>query len=609
MPNAHLEPLEARRLLAGEPDPFFADAGLVQVDLVPEANEVADAVAVDADGRAYVVTEPAVPNGVPRPDHVLSRFTPDGALDADWGDGGTVRLDLTPGPDRIAALDLDAQGRPVVAGDNADGTFLLRLDAAGDVDAGFGGVAYLADGIGGISHLAIDGDGRLVTYGAARGATIADRDLGVRRWLAGPDGPTLDSAFNGGQGFSLPASVNHPRHLDGVSAMAVDSRGRTLLAGRTSSSREVRVVRLGADGRFDAGFGFGGGARTITADADAQQLDPPAMTVDAQDRPVLAYAEILRAGTVMDRLNVRRLTDAGGTDFAFAGDGRAEVPTALFESHRARAVLAQPDGSVVVVAKDSPANVNPTVTHPGGILAARFLPDGTPDPTYGIDGVAQTDLGADDASPWAAALTPDGDALVVGSIGGGGTYGTLLARLAGSPRPPYLAAGRFEFAGYTQSIFLDFSVPLAEPLGPADLTLTNRTTGEVLPGARFDRYRADLDRDHWFIYRTRDFGPLPDGRYRLTVDAGAAVSRDGLAADGDVAFEFAFLNGDFDGNGRVDLADFTALAGNFGRTSGAFFSRGDANYDGRVNLADFTILAGNFGASLPDDDGGGSLFD
>ena len=46
--------------------------------------------------------------------------------------------------------------------------------------------------------VAVDDAGRLVTYGAARGATIADRDLGVRRRLAGPDGPTPDSAFDGG---------------------------------------------------------------------------------------------------------------------------------------------------------------------------------------------------------------------------------------------------------------------------------------------------------------------------------------------------------------------------------------------------------------------------
>jgi surface-anchored protein len=55
----------------------------------------------------------------------------------------------------------------------------------------------------------------------------------------------------------------------------------------------------------------------------------------------------------------------------------------------------------------------------------------------------------------------------------------------------------------------------------------------------------------------------------------------------------SWLGGDANLDGRVNLADFNALAGSFGQLGD--WSCGDFNGDGVVNLADFNILAGNFG--------------
>ena len=58
------------------------------------------------------------------------------------------------------------------------------------------------------------------------------------------------------------------------------------------------------------------------------------------------------------------------------------------------------------------------------------------------------------------------------------------------------------------------------------------------------------------------------------------------------------IPGDANGDGLVNLADFTILANNFGMD--ARFSGGDFTGDLMVNLADFTILANNFGGSADD---------
>jgi hypothetical protein len=56
--------------------------------------------------------------------------------------------------------------------------------------------------------------------------------------------------------------------------------------------------------------------------------------------------------------------------------------------------------------------------------------------------------------------------------------------------------------------------------------------------------------------------------------------------------------GDANLDGTVNTADFTALAGNFGRTD-RLWNNGDLNYDRGVNSSDFTLLAANFGKSVP----------
>jgi hypothetical protein len=58
------------------------------------------------------------------------------------------------------------------------------------------------------------------------------------------------------------------------------------------------------------------------------------------------------------------------------------------------------------------------------------------------------------------------------------------------------------------------------------------------------------------------------------------------------------LVGDANLDGSVSLADFNALAANFGSTAQHWFD-GDFNFDGSVNLSDFNLLAVNFGLTLP----------
>lgn len=57
--------------------------------------------------------------------------------------------------------------------------------------------------------------------------------------------------------------------------------------------------------------------------------------------------------------------------------------------------------------------------------------------------------------------------------------------------------------------------------------------------------------------------------------------------------------GDFNGDGSVNVFDFSALAGHFGTLAGATYADGDIDGDQDVDVFDFGGFASNFGASCP----------
>ncbi|MGF1633658.1 MAG: S8 family serine peptidase [Phycisphaerae bacterium] len=148
-------------------------------------------------------------------------------------------------------------------------------------------------------------------------------------------------------------------------------------------------------------------------------------------------------------------------------------------------------------------------------------------------------------------------------------------------------------------IFLQFDEPPAEALLAADFDLNDLTNGVTKADSN-----ASLTFDSGlqaYVYRPLGAvgGRLDNADYELVLPASAYtdVAGNGLAQD--LVVPFWWLNGDFNRDRKVGLADFNILASNFGLVNQTFAS-GDADGNGTVNLADFNILATNFGLSLSD---------
>jgi len=97
---------------------------------------------------------------------------------------------------------------------------------------------------------------------------------------------------------------------------------------------------------------------------------------------------------------------------------------------------------------------------------------------------------------------------------------------------------------------------------------------------------------------TEVVGDAPGANSPLAVlgtDVYFAANRDGFGHELWMYKVDATLEGDINGNGSVDFADFLILSANFGRNTTEGTSDGDLDGDGAVMFDDFLVLSANFG--------------
>jgi uncharacterized delta-60 repeat protein len=296
----------------------------------------------------------------------------------------------------VAALTVGASG----AGAVLDPTF----GGDGRVRTRFPGGAYATD-------VAVVPAGGLVAVGAAAGPDD-DGVFAVARYRN--DGGLLTGFGDGGRVVTAVSSGG-----DVANAVATSPGGRIVVAG-TAGRDAFAVVRYLPDGSLDPGFGGDGIVRTdVTPDRFDIAYD---VTVLDDGRVVVAGS----TGTRRPRFALVRYRADGHRDRSFGGDGIVVTPMGVWGQALAMAV--QSNGRMVLAGTDGA----------GGALA-RYLPDGSLDPSFGRGGVVR--------GAWrlawfrAVAIGPDGS-IVVG--GDRDIFATALARFTphGRPDPSFGGDGR-----------------------------------------------------------------------------------------------------------------------------------------------------------------------
>ena len=202
--------------------------------------------------------------------------------------------------------------------------------------------------------------------------------------------------------------VDSTGRYDTAATLAVQADGKILLGGHQGGGGPESgvLVRLDADGSLDASFGAAG----VVVLPDVTWVQ--SLAVQPDGRIVVAGDREYNPSSVVLRLN------ADGTPDAAFGTGGV-VHMGGVASVRFRTLTIAPDGRIVAVGSGSGGPGAGGVGDAAGMAVVRLNADGSPDATFGGDGVVFTDFGHGPTGGRDAAetviLLPDGRILAGGS--------------------------------------------------------------------------------------------------------------------------------------------------------------------------------------------------
>ncbi|MFF3648419.1 calcium-binding protein [Streptomyces sp. NPDC002181] len=297
------------------------------------------------------------------------------------------------------------------------------LAAPGDPDPSFGPDGRVVTAFPGYAEghdIARQADGKLVVVG------LSEAGFALARYNA--DG-VLDSGFAGDG--TVTSDFGGGSHS--ANAVAIQpSDGKIVVAGTTEVPEEgggccfFSVARYNTDGSLDSGFGDGGLVRVEEFGGSADGADVAVQP----DGKIIAAGKGGGGGFALVRLDT-----AGHLDPGLGGDGAVVAgftPASPQDAGGiARRMALQPDGKIVAVGYVGNTNFD--------IGVARYLPNGSLDPSFSGDGMVTANFGGTEFGN-AVAVQPDGKIVAAGS----GAVGVALLRYNadGSPDGGFGTAGR-----------------------------------------------------------------------------------------------------------------------------------------------------------------------
>jgi uncharacterized delta-60 repeat protein len=397
---------------AGDLDPTFGTGGMVTSDL-NHSTDIANAVAVEADGKLVVVGTSYKHNDFTGEDFVVTRYNTDGTLDNAFGAGGRARTDF-PGLAAVpSSLVIQPDGKIVVAGGAFPlFTFLgdfrvVRYNPNGSLDTSFGdgGIVTTRFPEGSYaSAVALQPDGKIIAAGTFfvdfNPGESSNTDFALARY--NPDG-TLDATFgNGGL-----VSTDFFGQEDDAFSVLIQPDGKIVAVGSANNPAnyyDFAAARYLSDGPLDTTFGVAGKVNTDFGSRNFDRAQSAALQPDG--RIVAAGFAISRNGSAQN-FAVARYTSNGVLDTTFSRDGKMQID---FGSccQSAYKVLLQSDGKIITVGY---AN---TESPDSDFLLARLNPRGSLDTTFGVGGKVRTSFGDLNGGANGAALQSDGKIVAVG---------------------------------------------------------------------------------------------------------------------------------------------------------------------------------------------------
>jgi len=397
---------------AGDLDPTFGTAGMVTTD-INRSTDIAQAVAIQADGKLVVVGETYKHNDFTGEDFVVTRYNTDGTLDSSFGSGGKVRTDF-PGLAAVpSSVVIQPDGKIVVAGGAFPlftflGNFeIVRYNPNGSLDRSFGngGIVTTTFPEGSYANaVALQSDGKIIAAGSVFVDFVigdqSDIDFALARYNS--DG-SLDTTF-GSDGM---VSTDFVGMEDDAFSVLIQPDGKIVAVGSANnpaSYYDFAAVRYLSNGTIDTTFGVAG---KVSTDFGDQNFDRARSAVLQPNGSIVAAGFAISQNGGVQNFAVARYTSNGVLDTTFSGDGKTQIDFGDC-CQSANKVLLQSDGKIVTVGY---AN---TEDSDSDFLLARLNPRGSLDASFGVGGKVRTSFGDLNGGANGAALQSDGKIVAVG---------------------------------------------------------------------------------------------------------------------------------------------------------------------------------------------------
>jgi uncharacterized delta-60 repeat protein len=418
----------------GDLDPTFGSAGQVLTDVpVPFCCEEGNAIAIQPDGRIVIAGSVFDSSNTQAADNdfALARYTPDGQLDASFGNGGLVVTKFfTNSSDQAKSIAIQSDGKIVVAGVTQTGgtsyMAIARYLPNGQLDTTFhsDGKADLEFGNRSSEAwaVAIQSDGRIVVAGRAWDNFTGDSDFALSRLNA--DG-SLDLDFGVFGSTTTPfldqADLSDPfqQPYDVAQALLLQPDGKIVAAGYSNLwpdfFGDMAIVRYTTTGAIDTGFGTAGTGK-VRIDFNGIHDEVTGAALQPDGGIVLGGFARNAVGGLRWEFALARLDANGIPDPAFDDDGRVTTRIDPFDAQGTDLGL-QADGRIVVAGN-----------HGNNVALARYRTNGALDTSFSSDGIATTDLGGLEAVS-ALAIQADGKIVTTGRalpLSGGGNFSRFL---------------------------------------------------------------------------------------------------------------------------------------------------------------------------------------